>query len=225
MLNLHPVNVYIDESLVSPVLVETNATTDFASFKYLITGNKKTARIRATVQSNNKYIQVTFVSPPKHVTIVNANNPTIACQFDGFPSDADEFRTVPFVAARINSLNDNRKLPAKVKDVASAMETNVVIRLFINEAIVCANDVKLKWYRRIWFLSTPIVDDTDCNNEHVLDYENVLIEEVKKFKETSIVNFASASRQTNFNRSVWAPVECRTGLLIAVVDLVFIFNN
>ncbi|QHB21797.1 ac17 [Artaxa digramma nucleopolyhedrovirus] len=145
----HSVSVYIDDALTSPTYVEADNENKKILMKFCVSNKEKgLARVRVNVQSDNKYIQTTFVSSPRHVCIVNAKDRKSDCTFDGFPSRDDECRTLSFVAARVNPLKDGAGRQS-VRNIVAAMEKNVCIRLFINEAIV--DNVKHKWYHRVWF--------------------------------------------------------------------------
>ncbi|QYC92726.1 AC17 [Trabala vishnou gigantina nucleopolyhedrovirus] len=238
MLCRHAMRIYLNDVETCPVRVFG----DFVSntIEYVVKVNCQNARVRVQVDSDNRYIQSTFVCSPKHISIVNANDRRSPCIFDGFVSEEDESVTQPFKVTRLHSLRENHGL--NVHDMAKAMEQNVILTIFINEAHVFK---KTKWYTRIWLVDAILANNIDENDDKIhknyancisggdinkndihddqYDDETQLIAQVKNTIAKSDTLFVSANNNNNHNKSMWAPIECQTGKFIVTVQIKFIF--
>jgi Protein of unknown function (DUF1251) len=218
----YPLSVYLNKNKTNPSIVYSSHADDKRIImKYILDKHCMEDKILTIdVNSNNKYIQVTFVCPPKHLCVVNAENKKNPCHFDGFASEEDEYKTKPFVVRRLNSLTEKHGL--NVIEMAQTME-KTVFTILINEAIICEN-YKSKWYYNVWFndFLAPDVndDDNDCfSNETYLTFKVRRI--LDKCK--TVHSFASDNVQL-CNSTTWAPVECKTGPLLLTVDLIFMYE-
>ncbi|ADB84369.1 hypothetical protein [Apocheima cinerarium nucleopolyhedrovirus] len=214
----HPLLVYLNKIKTNPSIVYSQNDNKRVKMKYILDKNcMKDKILTINVNSNNKYIQTTFVCPPKYLCVVNANNKTNPCYFDGFASEEDEFKTKPFVVRRLNPLMEEHGL--NVIEMAQTME-KTVFTIFINEAIIC-NDYKSKWYYGMWFndfLAHDDAADDDCNETYLTSKVRRCIDESK-----TVHSFAKDDAQLS-NFTTWAPVECKTGPLLLVIDLIFVYG-
>ncbi|AGR56883.1 ac17 [Hemileuca sp. nucleopolyhedrovirus] len=242
----HPVTVYFDGVASDPVLVQGDYVNRKIIMKFVINEYNNRCvinpkiRVGVKVESNNKYIQATFASPPRHVCIVNAIDARMPCMFDGFPNDEDESQTVPFYLSKLNPLNDNNGL-INVKEIAKAMESNVLLKIFVNEASICDKLKYKKWYNRLWFKNVITTQDNREKNGNddviFVDHEMQLISELLYINKRASTNFANNyicyNHQDHYNNknkditssNIWAPVECKTGPLLLTIDLIFEFKN
>ncbi|AAQ88180.1 hypothetical protein [Ectropis obliqua nucleopolyhedrovirus] len=244
-----PISVFIDNVATQPTIVkkkciddnyytENNGVGVVVIYKFCDLAKK---RIRVEVASNNKYIQATFACPPKHVCIVNALNSNMPCVFDGFIDETDETKTVPFCVTPLNEIRNDAIGLLKVREMAKAMERAAILRMYINEAIVCEN-VSRKWYKRVWFpnyittnnISALLASNTstitkgdECNGCKTTVHDTKLKASLTKFNISCTTNFLSSNRnggEVMSNKSVWAPVDNATGQLYLIVNFIFVYG-
>ncbi|AIZ48588.1 asb030 [Agrotis segetum nucleopolyhedrovirus B] len=206
------VKVFVDDdNFESPhVSVQCDERRKVVTFNYNL---QSSCRIRVTLASGNKYIQGVFQCGTKRMCVVNVRDRRLPLMFDGFIDSEDECRTTSFVVGNLKELRDNHGL--RVREMARAMESPIVLRIFINEAII----------------STPTNDnydrsDTLANNCKDDDYYELdLLMKRLKISERNEENTVLPYRTKSLNNTRWAPVSCKTGTHLLTVNLTFTITS
>jgi Protein of unknown function (DUF1251) len=178
-------------------------------------------RVRVFVDPNGQCVQATFRCDDKFVAIVNAHNVTEQVAFDGFLSERDDARTIPFVVRRLRTLRDDHGLG--VKDMARAMERQRMLIVYLNEAVLPASTNK--WYTRLWRKSAtapaaiaPI--DPEHEQKLAMDLLRPLGDE-RYARAVADSGSAGNSGDDEENGSFCVPVDCGTGPRLAIIFLKF----
>ncbi|AIU41356.1 ac17 [Sucra jujuba nucleopolyhedrovirus] len=225
------VSVYVDNEKIEPINVKLDAQKNVCAQEYCLNIAKHSSKpVRIEVDSNGKFIQSTFICPPKYICIVNASDKHKPCVFDGFLNDDDESQTKKFCVPTLNTLKSTLNLG--VLDMVRIMEKPTVIKVFVNEAISSSNCCnRNKWYKRFWFKDDDDDDEKQtllAKEENFLEHENYLLSRIFQVLSNDddgddTANYIDYDNlpSRKINLSNWADVECCTGKLLLELDLLF----
>ncbi|ACI28736.1 agip34 [Agrotis ipsilon multiple nucleopolyhedrovirus] len=203
------VKVFVDDDDAETpfVSVQCDERRKVVTFNYNL---QSSCRIRVTLASDNKCIQGVFQCGTRRMCVVNVRDKRRPLVFDGFIDAEDECRTTSFVVGNLKELRDNHGL--RVREMARAMESPTILRIFINEAIISK--------------TTPTNDnydiDTLANCKDDDDELDLLMKRLRiGEREDEMDTVLPYYRTKSLNNTRWAPVSCKTGTHLLTVNLTF----